>query len=165
MGSEAGSTLVFVLEATPYLLISSITAGIISMLYIYALANFAKEIAYIVIGLFELMFIIAIIACLATPIIAAIPGVLFILFNVLLWCKWSKVKMAIAVIDATAEFFVLTKRIYFVSIMYFVLICIWVIFWGACVIAMLGGTGFEWSGSGTVTHQERSMAELGEEDQ
>lgn len=65
--------------------------------------------------------------------------------------------MAIAVIDATAEFFVATKRINLVSIMYFVLMAIWVIFWGVCAIAMLSSTKFEWTGEKTDTHQERRM--------
>jgi hypothetical protein len=91
----------------------------------------------------------------AGMVVAAIFGVLFILFNILLYCKWDKIKMAIAVIDATAEFFVETKRINFVSIMYFVLISMWVIFWGVCAIGMLSRTKFEWTGKKTPTHQER----------
>jgi len=66
--------------------------------------------------------------------------------------------MAIAVIDATAEFFVTTKRINFVSIGYFTVMAIWVIFWGACALAMLSGTKFEWDGKKTSTHQERHMS-------
>lgn len=82
---------------------------------------------------------------------------MLICFNVCLWCYWPELKMAIAVIDATAEFFVATKRINFVSIMYFVLMSIWIVFWGICAIAMLSSTKFEWTGKKTDTHQERNM--------
>lgn len=148
------------ITAMPALLICMITAGIFSIIYIYLLANFATMIAYIVIGMFELIFVSAILGMLgsgedAGMVVAAIFGVFFILFNILLYCKWDMIKMAIAVIDATAEFFVETKRINFVSIMYFVLISIWVIFWGVCAIGILSSTKFEWTGKKTPTHQER----------
>jgi hypothetical protein len=37
-------------------------------------------------------------------------------FDLMLWCYWSSFKEAIAIVDATADFFVATKRIIFVSI-------------------------------------------------
>lgn len=39
-----------------------------------------------------------------------------LIFDLLLWCYWSSFKEAIAIVDATADFFVATKRIIFVSI-------------------------------------------------
>lgn len=148
------------ISAAPALLICMITAGIFSIIYIYLLANFATMIAYIVIGIFEFIFVSAILGMLATGedggmVGAVVFGIFFILFNVLLYCKWDQVKMAIAVIDATAEFFVETKRINFVSIMYFGIIAMWVIFWGVCAIGMLSTTKMEWTGKKTPTHQER----------
>lgn len=148
------------ITALPALIICMITAGIFSIIYIYLLANFATMIAYIVIGIFEFIFVSAILGMLATGedvgmVGAVVFGIFFILFNVLLYCKWDQVKMAIAVIDATAEFFVETKRINFVSIMYFGIIAMWVIFWGVCAIGMLSTTKMEWTGKKTPTHQER----------
>ena len=44
-----------------------------------------------------------------------------VIFDLLLWCYWSKFKQAIAIVDATAHFFISTKRILFVSFAVFVL--------------------------------------------
>lgn len=44
-----------------------------------------------------------------------------VIFDLLLWCYWSMFKQAIAIVDATAHFFVSTKRILFVSFAVFVL--------------------------------------------
>jgi len=62
-----------------------------------------------------------------------------LLFNLLMCCFWKKMKIAIAVIDATADFFVATKRIIFVSIFYFfVSVACFLIWMGcfACVISL-----------------------------
>lgn len=42
-----------------------------------------------------------------------------LLFNMILWCCWTTMKIAIALVDATADFFAATKRIIFVSLFYF----------------------------------------------
>lgn len=42
-----------------------------------------------------------------------------LLFNLMLWCYWTAMKVAIAIVDATADFFLATKRLVFVSIFYF----------------------------------------------
>lgn len=44
-----------------------------------------------------------------------------IIFDLLLWCYWSMFKQAIAIVDATAHFFISTKRILFVSFAVFVM--------------------------------------------
>ena len=43
---------------------------------------------------------------------------MFIIFNVMLFCCWKKVKIAIAVIDATADFLVATFRLSVVNFLY-----------------------------------------------
>lgn len=82
--------------------------------------------------------------------------VLLVIFNLVLFCKWKQIKIAIAVVDATADFFVATKRINLVGIMYFILMAIWFVFWIACVIAMSGVGKYKWLGKGTNTNQERA---------
>lgn len=82
------------ITALPALIICMITAGIFSIIYIYLLANFATMIAYIVIGIFEFIFVSAILGMLATGedggmVGAVVFGIFFILFNVLLYCKWD----------------------------------------------------------------------------
>jgi len=87
-----------------------------------------------------------------------ISGIIaLIFFNVVLYCKWKQIKIAIAVIDATADFFVATKRINLVGITYFVLMAAWSAFWVACLIAMSGIAEYEWTGKDKVTHQDRKM--------
>jgi len=44
-----------------------------------------------------------------------------VIFDLLLWCYWSMFKQAIAIVDATAHFFISTKRILFVSFAVFVM--------------------------------------------
>jgi hypothetical protein len=46
---------------------------------------------------------------------------MFIFFNCVLFCYRDKVKVAIAVIDAAADYYAATKRLIFVSIFYFML--------------------------------------------
>lgn len=61
----------------------------------------------------------------------------FLLFNCLMWCQWSKMKVAIAVIDATADFMVATKRISLVTIIYFFVGVIVLIIWGFGAIGVI----------------------------
>lgn len=53
-----------------------------------------------------------------------IPGVLIffcLIFNCVLFCYREKVKVAIAIIDAAADYYAATKRLIFVSLFYFML--------------------------------------------
>lgn len=42
-----------------------------------------------------------------------------LVYDLLLWCNWKKVEIAIALVDATADFFAATKRLILVSVLYF----------------------------------------------
>jgi len=78
---------------------------------------------------------------------ASVVGIiLFIVFNVILYCKWKNIKIAIAVIDATADFFMNTARINLVSAGYFMLCAIWFVIWLALVIGTLGIAEYNWKG-------------------
>lgn len=80
-----------------------------------------------------------------------------LLFNCLLCCFWKSIKIAIALIDATADFFAATKRIIFVSLVYFVVTIVVFIVWMAgmaCITSLntitvdmttLQGKDIEWS--------------------
>jgi len=48
-------------------------------------------------------------------------GILALVFNCMLYCYKDKLKVAIAVIDAAADYYAATKRMILVSIFYFVL--------------------------------------------
>lgn len=75
------------------------------------------------------------------------------IFNLVLFCKWKQIKIAIAVIDATADFFVATKRINLVGIVYFSLMGLWTLFWIMCRIGLTGIGEYKWTGKGKLTHQ------------
>jgi len=55
----------------------------------------------------------------------------------MLWCYWSKLQIAIAVIDSTADFMVATKRIAFVTIYYFFISLFAVLIWGFGLIGVV----------------------------
>jgi len=64
--------------------------------------------------------------------------IFFVIFNCVLFAKWKNVKIAIAVIDATADFFMKTSRINFVSAGYFWISAVWFAIWMTSIIGMLG---------------------------
>jgi hypothetical protein len=63
--------------------------------------------------------------------------VFWLLFNVMLCCCWKKVSLAIAVIDATADFMVATFRLSFVSLGYSILSGIYLAFWLVSAISVV----------------------------
>ena len=63
----------------------------------------------------------------------------WLVFNCMLWCYWTQIKVAIAVVDASADFMASTKRMFFVSIYGWILILITVLVWAAgvgCVVSL-----------------------------
>lgn len=69
-------------------------------------------------------------------------GAIMILMGLLLlcqiWCYRSSLETAIAIIDATADFFVETKRLVLVSLMYFVISIMVFIIWAVSEFSLLG---------------------------
>lgn len=108
------------------------------------MSNCAQALAYIAIGLLELIFIAGMGACVyaATQTNSADTTgcwigfgstlFAFLLFNCMLCCFRSKLQVAIAVIDATADYMAGTKRIALVTVYYFIL---------ALITLLLGGFG------------------------
>ena len=62
---------------------------------------------------------------------AIVALVVMIIFNIVIFCVWKQIKIAIAVIDATGDFFNCTKRINFASLTYFFMIMCWSCFYYA----------------------------------
>ena len=158
----------YMIKATPALGVCLASAGIFSVMWIYAMANCATGIAYVVIGCCELMIIAGILAGVAAPsntdeekaqgLVMIVIGVIcLVIFNGILYCKWRNIKIAIAVIDATADFFMKTPRINLVGGFYFFVSGVWFCIWVALVVGMLGIAKFKWAGEGTPTHQERTL--------
>ena len=70
--------------------------------------------------------------------LAGILGFMFLLFNCALYCYRDKLKVAIAVIDAAADYYAATKRLIFVSLFYFVLHIVVIGLMGLTLFFMLG---------------------------
>lgn len=108
-----------------------VLAMVYSLVYMYAMSIFPTAIAYMAIFFIELIFIGGGALLVYQGFTAdhdrrsayLIGGASFLvfgaLFNCMMYCYWSKLKEGIAIIDATADFFVATKRIIFVSLFQF----------------------------------------------
>ena len=120
-----------------------------SILYIYALSKFANCLAKFSILVIELGFIGGIGASINMSLNASnksgyyigagVLAIMFLFFNMALWCMWKQFKVAIAVIDATADFFAATKRIVLVSVVYFFITLILIVVWFAglgCIMSL-----------------------------
>jgi hypothetical protein len=123
-------------------------ALVYTFIYLYLMANCAHLLAYVAIGLVELILLATIGGNIygATQVDGAKTGFLigagvalfvFLIFNCMLWCYWSKLQVAIAVIDSTADFMVATKRIALVTIYYFFTSLFAVIFWGFGLVGII----------------------------
>jgi hypothetical protein len=117
-----------------------------TMMYLYAMSNFAHIIAYIAIAMLEIIFVAGMGACIyATTKVdgygmwIAFAGIFFsfLLFNCMMWCYWTKMKIAIAIIDSAADFMVATKRISLVTILYFFVGAFVFILWGVGFIGVV----------------------------
>ena len=61
----------------------------------------------------------------------------WIIFNACLCCCWKKVAVAIAVIDATADFMVATFRLSFLSALYSILFAIYLVLWFCASLSVI----------------------------
>ena len=142
-----------------------------SILYIYALSRFANCLAKFSVLVIELGFIGGIGASIMMSknassksgyyIAAGVVGLMFLMFNMMLWCFYKQFKVAIAVVDATADFFAATKRIVLVSVIYFFVTLIVIVVWFAafgCTLSLntitadptkVQGKNIEWKSSVT----------------
>lgn len=80
-----------------------------------------------------------------------------VLYDLSLWRNWRKVEIAIAIVDATAEFFAATKRIILVSVLYSVVCMAIYVVWFAGIAGIISlnditasttspqGKDFQWS--------------------
>jgi hypothetical protein len=106
---------------------------IFAPLYMYIMAYFPTYLAYTAVGLINLVWLSGVVSGLylgvavggedATGgfVMSAVMLAFAVIFDLLLWCYWSMFKQAIAIVDATAHFFISTKRILFVSFAVFVM--------------------------------------------
>jgi len=60
------------------------------------------------------------------------------LYNLILCCFWTQMRIATALIGATADFFAATKRMILVSVFYFFVTVVIVLFWVASAVSVTG---------------------------
>jgi len=148
MGNQAVSKFWRDVELSSTAIYISLALGLVyTMMYLYAMSNFAHIIAYIAIVMIEIIFIGGMGAALyGTTKVNPATGMwitfgctlfAFLLFNCLMYCSWSKMKVAIAVIDSAADFMTATKRMAFVTIFYFFVGVIVFVIWGVGAIGVV----------------------------
>lgn len=111
-------------------------------LYIYMMSRFPTPLAVLAVIIIELFLVVSIAACFyqhgrvnsaeakkSYLIAGIIFAVLLLIFNCMLWCYRSSFAVAIAVVDASADFLASTKRLILVSVVYFIMALIVVSIW------------------------------------
>jgi hypothetical protein len=68
----------------------------------------------------------------------AVMVLMGLFFCCMLWCYRSSLETAIAIIDAAADFFIATKRLILVSVMYFMLSVVLFLLWALAEFSLLG---------------------------
>lgn len=129
-------------------------ALVICTLYIYLMAIAAEYIAWALVALTQIGFIALALgsAFYATTIkvedktdeqmkygaliMAAISGIFALIFCILIWCFFKQLKLAIEIINCSADFLAATKRVLTVPFLYYVFLALFFIFWLACVICV-----------------------------
>lgn len=118
-------------------------AVVLNLLYIYLMATQTTGLAMISLILIEVSFAAGVASFVWLGFsqkegtfyaFAFLMGLLALIFNCVLFANWNSFKVAIAVIDATADFFVATKRLVFVSLVSFVFTCLTFAYFGGSLI-------------------------------
>ena len=125
-----------------------ILLGIIyTVMFMYALAYCTTTLAFISIAYIELFFLGGM-AVSAYYAITTVNGdsiwpltlgfaVAWLIFNLCLFCCWKKVKIAIAILDASADFLVETIRLSAVTFSYALLFCLYLVFFVVALMAVM----------------------------
>lgn len=119
-----------------------------TIIYMTLMRLFPSYTIYYAVTVSELLFLMGIGACIYAAqdtrtydktscwIGAAIASISFFIFNGLLLCYWSRVRIAITIIEATGQFINETKRILLVTFYYLVIFIFIFPFGFACVIGV-----------------------------
>lgn len=148
MDSDAGHFLNDVYRSWKSCVICLVLGVVYTVIFMYALAYCTTCLAFISIGCIEIMLLggMGSAVYLATDTSNADPSgfwymfggflLTWLIFNLCLCCCWKKVKVAIAVIDATADFLVATFRLAFVNLSFAFLLVIYLIVATASVLCV-----------------------------
>jgi len=153
--SEAGKAAVVVGESVAPIIILIFTGTGLSIFYMYLMSVCAKEMAYCaIITLLVMLFgggAIMVLGSMGSGPESnkggAFGGIICILFGCLLlcylWCYRSSFETAIAITQATADFFKDSKRLIFVSLMFFLISVVTFLIWAVSEFSLLGMNDIE----------------------
>jgi hypothetical protein len=149
MSSDAGHFMNDVYRSWKSCVICLVLGVVYTIIFMYALAYCTTCLAFISIGCIELCFIGGMGSAVYfandsnNPDPSGFWGMFggflaaWLIFNLMLCCCWKKVKVAIAVIDATADFLVATFRLAFVNMTFALLLVIYLIVATASVLCVM----------------------------
>jgi len=146
--NAAGKQLLDLYKSSTAIFISIAMAIILCFAFIYLMSYFAEQIAWTIVGIAQIAFFVGSAVCIfeyfnvknsgnvlkkdsATSFLVGgiVLGLFGILFLIALVCGFHQLKIAIDVIDASADFLRKTKRIILVPVVYFFLQVIVVMTW------------------------------------
>jgi hypothetical protein len=129
-------------------------AVVLNLLYIYLMAKYTSVFGMISLVLIEIgmVYFFGVFVYLAFTegmnrgvyvFVAVITGLFVVIFNCVLCANWTNFKVAIAVIDATANFFVATKRLVIVSLIFAVFSMLTFAYFGSSLLIQYSGNTIE----------------------
>lgn len=125
-----------------------ITAFILCVIYIYFMSIFAEYVAWGIIILTELAFVVLTIGgfymyargyeetkylALTLGIVGAI---LALIFGLAVVCGYKSLTLAIEIVNCSADFLAKTKRLLAVPVLYYLFLFLFFLFWLACIISV-----------------------------
>lgn len=123
----------------PSIFICLFLAFVYSITFLYVLSSYAKQMVYFLIGVTELLLLLGVVACIYGIGVVQYPAgawlglllflVLLIGLNIILKFYWADMQIAIAVIDAAADFVFATKRLVLVKFATFIFGFLFIVLW------------------------------------
>lgn len=131
-------------------LFSMLSALFLCIIYIYFMSIFAEYVAWGIIAVTQITFVVMAFGSFyymfssdvsseakkAAVVGAIIFSLLSVCFCMCLYCFWSSLKIAIEIINCSADFLAATKRVLFTPIIYYVIMFGFIMFWLGCVISV-----------------------------
>lgn len=125
-----------------------LTAFVLCVIYIYFMSIFAEYVAWGLIFLTQIGFLALTAGSFyfyafgnsetksVALLVGIIGAILSLLFCLALYCGWSQLKLAIEIVNCSADFLAATKRMLGVPILYYVFLFLFFLFWLGCVISV-----------------------------
>lgn len=131
------------------ILTSLATAFLLCIIYIYFMSIFAEYVAWGIIFLTQFGFIALTAGSFyyyttvsddgqksLAILLGIIGAILSILFCLALWCGWHQLRLAIEIVNASADFLAQTKRVLAVPVLYYVFLLMFFLFYMSCNISV-----------------------------